>query len=158
VVLPFTRRKTWSVVVLDEGPKAPEVGHFKLPWSLDHEPFRRWTEEQGVAADQLTGPKLQRLMKRLRAEPWRPLRARPGGQGPEIDAVQLDFAEAERADVLLGLRAFATSDERATRLHQVYSRLPRGLKLFGKSLGDGTPERVCEALARQPEYPDSRSR
>lgn len=61
----------------------------------------------------LTAPKLQRLMMRLLEEPWRPIRVRPGGKGAEICGNMLDYPEAERADVMTGLRAFAEEDARA---------------------------------------------
>lgn len=135
MTLPFSKEKVWSVVVVDEGPVDPTDGHFKYNWSLDHEPFRAWAEARGVTADQLTAPKLQRLMKRLRGEPWRPLKVRPGGKGAEVAGNQLDYPEAERVDVLLGLRAFATDDARAARLAQLYAALPAELKALGASLG-----------------------
>ena len=112
LVLPFSKDKVWSIVVVDEGPVEPTIGHFKYHWAVDHEPFRKWAEERGVTADQLTAPKLERLMKRLRGEPWLPLRVRPGRAGEEIAGNQLDYPEAERADVLLGLQAFAADDAR----------------------------------------------
>ncbi|MCC6443157.1 MAG: hypothetical protein IT210_06845 [Armatimonadetes bacterium] len=142
LTLPFSGDKTWSIVVIDEGPVEPEVGHFKYHWTLDREPFRRWAESQGIRADQLTGPKLERLMRRLQGEPWRPFRARPGGQGEEIVAGALDFPEAERADALLGLTAFAEGDTCALRLARLYRDLPTALKVFGERLGDGTAAEV----------------
>lgn len=146
VRLPFTPSRTWSIVVLDEGPVEPAVGHFKYHWAPDREPFRTWAEARGVQADQLTAPKLERMMKRLRGEPWRPLRVRPGGEGPEIAGNVLDWPEAERADVLLGLRAFAQDDVRAERLARLYARLPGRLRALGPRLGDGTPAGVRAAL------------
>jgi hypothetical protein len=143
--LPFSRERTWSIVVLDEGAPEPAVGHFKYQWALDHEPFRKWAEERGVTADQLTAPKLQRLMKRLRGEAWRPLRVRPGGAA-EIAGNTLDYPEAERTDVLLGLTAFAADDARALRLAHLYADLPGELKALGPRLGTGTAASVRETL------------
>jgi hypothetical protein len=146
LVLPFSKDRIWSIVVIDEGPVGPAVGHFKYHWAVDHEPFRKWAEARGVAADQLTAPKLQRLMKRLRGESWLPLQVRPGVKGDEIAGNQLDYPEAERADVLLGLAAFAADDARATRLARLYARLPRKLKVLGDRLGSGTAAGVRAAL------------
>lgn len=146
VSLPFSQTRTVSVVVLDEGPKEPAVGHFKYAWSLDHEPFRKWAEERGVTPDQLTLPKLERLMKRLKAEPWVPLRLGPEGKRRETTANQLDYPEAERADVILGLSAFAADDARARAIGQIYDRLPARLKALGPRLGDGTAQGVRAAL------------
>ncbi len=146
VVLPFSKRRVWSVVVIDEGPIEPGNAHTRYIFGMDHEPFRRWAEAQGVTAGQLTAPKLQRLMMRLLGEPWRPIRVRPGGKGAEIAGNMLDYPEAERADVLTGLRAFAEEDTRARHLAKLYDRLPKRLKALGEKLGDGTPEGVRAAL------------
>ena len=51
--------------------------------------------------------------------------------------------------MLLGLSAFASNDTCATRLGQLYAKLPKSLKLFGDSLGDGTAEGVRSALKAQ---------
>jgi hypothetical protein len=104
--LPFSRTRDWSIVILDEGPVEPNVGHFKYAWALDHEPFRKWAEDRGVTVDQLTQPKLERLMQRMKGEPWRPAKIRPASLNKEILATQLDYPEAERRDVIRGLRAF----------------------------------------------------
>lgn len=147
--LPFSVERTWSVVVLDEGPIEPDVGHLKYHWAVDHEPFRRWAEARGVTAEQLTAAKLQRLMKRLRGEAWRPMQIRPGDKGDPVSAYLMDFPEAERADVLLGLLAFASDDRRAVHLARLYARLPRRLQVLGRNLGDGTAAGVRQALQRQ---------
>ncbi|MDW8206528.1 MAG: hypothetical protein RMJ43_01730 [Chloroherpetonaceae bacterium] len=146
--LPFSTDRSWSIVVLDEGPMEADVGHLKYHWAVDHEPFRRWAEARGVTAEQLTATKLQRLMKRLRGEPWRPMQIRPGGTGEPVPAHLLDFPEAERADVLLGLLAFASDDGRAVHLARLYARLPRRLQVLGRNLGDGTGTGVRQALQR----------
>lgn len=146
IALPFSQQKVWSVVVIDEGPVEPADGHFKYQFGADHEPFRSWAEKRGVTPDQLTQPKLERLMKRVLGQPWRPLRVRPGGKGPEIAGNQLDYREAERADVLLGLRAFAKDDACARRLAGVYASLPASLKVLGSRLGDGSAAGVRKAL------------
>jgi hypothetical protein len=147
VTLPFSREKPWSIVVIDEGPVEPAVGHFKYAWALDREPFLRWAEERGVTADQLTAPKLRRLMMRVKGQPWRPLRIRPGEKGEEIAGNLLDYPEAERADVLLGLSAFAADDTRAIHLGRLYAGLPGELKVLGDRLGDGTAAGTRSALA-----------
>lgn len=146
VRLPFSRDRIWSVVVIDEGPIEPQDGHFKYQFALDHEPFRHWAEEQGLKPEQLTLPKLERLMKRMLGQPWRTVMVRPAGAEREIAGNQLDYPEAERADVLLGLRAFSADDACARQLGQVYRALPGKLKLLGPRLGDGSPTAVREAL------------
>ena len=146
ITLPFSQRKIWSITVIDEGAAEPSDAHTKYVWGMNHEPFRKWAEERGVTADQLTMPKLQRLMMRLKGEAWRPIRVRSEGRGEEIDGNQMDYPEAERADVTLGLTAFATDDVRAIRLARLYSRLPSRLKVLGASLGDGTAKGARSAL------------
>lgn len=145
-VLPFSRTRTWSIVLLEEGPVGAEVGHFRYAWSLDREPFRRWAEERGVRPEQLTVPKLRRLMLRLRGEPWRPARVRPGGGG-EREANLLDYAPAERADVLLGLAAFAAEDARALRLAKLYNRLSGSLRELGPRLPEESAAETRAVLA-----------
>jgi hypothetical protein len=146
IPLPFSKQKVWSIVVIDEGPIEPGNAHTRYIWGMDHEPFRKWAEQRGVTADQLSAPKLQRLMMRLMGEPWRPFRARPGGKVEEIAGNLLDYPEAERADVLTGLRAFAEEDARARQLAKLYDRLPKRLKALGDKLGAGSPDGVRAAL------------
>lgn len=152
-VLPYSKEKIWSIVILDEGAPEPSVGHLKYNWALDHEPFRLWAETRGVTADQLTQPKLERLMKRMRGEQWRPFRVRRDREGSEVVGNQLDYPEAERADVLIGLTAFAADDARAKHLAQLYDRLPPGLKALGGHLGNGAAAGVRAALAAQSKSP-----
>ncbi len=147
--LPFSKSKVWSVVIFDEGPVEPEVGHFKYAWDLDREPFKRWAEAQGVRPEQLTKRKLEGLMKRVLGEPMLPMQVR-GAQGREYAANLLDYPEAERADVLLGLRAFAADDACAMRLYRLYRALPKRLKALGPSLGRGDADGVRKALSETP--------
>lgn len=146
----FSKQKTWSIVILDEGPKEPGVGHFKYAWSIDHEPFRAWAMGRGVQPEQLTAPKLERLMKRILGETWRPFLVRAAGAQKPASANQLDYPEAERADVLLGLAAYAEEDACASRLAALYAKLPARLKALGPRLGDGTPGSVRMALQGRP--------
>ncbi|MBM3493806.1 MAG: hypothetical protein FJX72_05720 [Armatimonadetes bacterium] len=144
--LPFSKTRIWSVVVLDEGPVEPEVGHFKYAWGLDREPFKKWAEGQGVRPEQLTRRKLEGLMKRMIGEASLPMQVR-AAQGREYSGNLLDYPEAERADVIGGLRAFAADDACAMRLHRLYRALARTLKALGPSLGRGDADGVRRALA-----------
>jgi hypothetical protein len=148
VILPFSRTKRWSIVILDEGPVEPEVGHFKYAWALDREPFKKWAEQLGVRAEQLTRAKLEALMRRMmgKAPVAAPVNLRRM-DGGEYQANLLDYPEAERADVLLGLRAFAEDDACSTRLCSLYRGLPRQLKALGASLGRGDADGVRQVLA-----------
>ncbi|MCX6361695.1 MAG: hypothetical protein NT029_17965 [Armatimonadetes bacterium] len=142
----FSKSKTWSIVILDEGPKEPGVGHFKYAWSIDHEPFRAWAMGRGVQPEQLTAAKLERLMMRMLGETWRPFAVQAGGAQKPTPANQLDYPEAERADVLLGLAAYAEEDACASRLAALYAKLPVRLRALGRSLGDGSPGSVRATL------------
>lgn len=146
--LPFSTAKDWSIVILDEGPIESTVGHFKYAWALDNEPFRKWAEDRGVTVDQLTQPKLERLMQRMKGEPWRPAKIRPAGSNKEILATQLDYPEAERRDVIRGLSAFAQDDGRAAHLAGLYPKLPPDLQLLGNPKDLRTPAAVRRALIR----------
>jgi hypothetical protein len=144
--LPFDKERVWSIVILDEGPVEPEVGHFKYAWNLDHQPFQKWAEQRGVQASQLTLSKLQRLMQRIAGVPWRPFEFRPDFEDGIQEANQLDYPAAERADVMLGLTAYSQDDDCARRLSELYSQLPNKWKVLGPKLGDGSPGSVREAL------------
>jgi len=134
VELPVAKDRQWTIVVLDEGAPEPQVGHLKYHWSYGKDAFIRHWESVGVQPDQLTSAKLARLMQRwLGVEP-QPYRYRPGG-GRERPARTLDWPEAERLDVVLGLAAFAQQDERAEHLARVYRQLPEALQAFGKEFG-----------------------
>jgi hypothetical protein len=85
-------------------------------------------------------------MQRMLGQPWRPLKARPKGTEELIQANLLDYPEAERADVLLGLTAFAHDDTRATRLAELYAQLPEQLQVLGSELAGAVPERVRSIL------------
>ncbi|HRU95778.1 MAG TPA: hypothetical protein P5195_11155, partial [Anaerolineae bacterium] len=120
---------------------------FKYAVGLDHRLFWEWAEKRGVQPDQLTMSKLQRLMKRMLGEEWIPFTVRRPDSEKELPGCQLDYPEAERADVLLGLRAFAEDDACALRLVKLYRNLPRRLKALGDKLGDGTARGAREALS-----------
>lgn len=148
IILPFTKSKTWSIVVVDEGSPDSHCAHTKYLWGADHEPFKQWAEARGITADQLTAPKLQRLMKRMLGEPWRKMEMRSPGSNTISHREQMDFPDAERADVLRGLQAFALADARAIRLRELYAHLPQRLRALGPQLGNGTAAGVRAALKK----------
>jgi hypothetical protein len=146
VVLPFTKSKTWSITIVDEGSPDTECAQTKYQCGGDHGPFRQWAEAKGISAEQLTLPKLERLMMRVLGEPWRKMEMKTTGSKSVTHRELMDFPAAERADVLRGLRAFAMENGRAAHLGQLYTHLPKRLKVLGPKLGDGTPTGVREAL------------
>lgn len=143
--LPFSPARTWSIVIIDEGPAEPDCGHFRYALTCSHEAFRAWALGRGLAAEQLTLEQLRRLMMRLQGAEYRPFTVQPEGCARPIDGVRLDFPEAERQDVTAGLMAFSRDGERAQRLAEFYGQLPGELKRLGEKLG-GTPAAVEAAL------------
>lgn len=146
LTLPFDTERSFSIVILDEGPREPDLGHFKYAWALDQEPFRSWAERQQVQPQQLTRAKLERLMKRYLGEAWVPFTVRRKPDGPEVPANALDFPEAERADVVRGLRAFAEDDRCAEHLAHLYKWLPRRYRVLGEGFSDGSAHAVRATL------------
>ena len=146
IELPVSGERQWTVVVVDEGAPEPDVGHFKYALALDREPYKRWALARGATAEQLTLPKLTRLMMRLQGQEYLPITVQPAGANEPCTATHLDFPAAERSDVLRGLLAFAADDACAARLAAVYAQLPAELRALGTTLGDGSAESVRRAL------------
>jgi len=145
IQIPFSPERIWSIVVINEGPVEPDVGHFRYALAPSQEAFIQWAFERGVTKQQLTLEKLKRLMMRLRGVEYRPFTTQLEGGDEPIQANRLDFPRAERADVLTGLKAFAQEDERALWLAGVYEGLPAELKALGPRLA-GNAEQVRQAL------------
>jgi len=113
IELPVSSGRRWSIAILDEG--APEPG-------MDHQKYNvRWTRDAflkkhvtgRIAPEQLTTPKLERLMDRYADREWLPTALK-----------HLDQQGAERADVLRGLSTYvAASPENARRFGELYARL-----------------------------------
>lgn len=147
--LPFSETRQWSIEIIDEGGQEPDVGHFRFALGVNREPFLRWAMGRGLTPEQLTLPKLTRLMMRLTGEEYLPAQVQPKGAEQPFTATRLDFPAAERADVLSGLRAFARDDACALRLAEVYAQLPEHLRTLGATLGDGSAQSVRVALAAE---------
>jgi hypothetical protein len=120
IELRVSATKRWSVNILDEGPPGPKVGHFKHNLAVSREEFFRAVMGGGVAAGQLTGPKLERLMDRYAHVEWLP-----------TDLKHLDDADAERADVLRGLRTYIAADPKnAGTFARLYRQLPAAKRVL----------------------------
>ena len=114
IELPVSATKRWSITILDEGPPGTTVGHFKHNLAVAREEFFRRVLGGGIAAGQLTGPKLERLMDRYARVEWLPTKLK-----------HLDFPASERADVLRGLRTYVTAHpENARTFARFYQQLP----------------------------------
>jgi len=114
IELPVSARKRWSVIILDEGPPRPKVGHFKHNPNVAREEFFRRIMSGSPPASQLTAAKLERLMDRYAGKEWLPTKLK-----------DLDYAESERADVLRGLRTYVTAcPENLQTFWSLYGQLP----------------------------------
>lgn len=110
------------LLVLEEGGPVPFVGHFRYVAECGW-PIAEAVSASAGSAGELTAAKLAALMKRAAGREW------VGG-----DLRSLDFPEAERADVLAGLRWWSQLPERRSNLEQLYSQLPEDLQVFGRLL------------------------
>ena len=111
--LPTSADKPWSIVILDEGPPEPMVGHFKYNLRLSRDAFFDRVNTGKIPARQLTAIKLERLMDRYAGKEWLP-----------SPLQHLDIPESERSDVLRGLRTYVSSSpENAGTFADLYSKL-----------------------------------
>ncbi len=111
--MPVSASRQWSIAIIDEGPPEPTVGHQKYAYGPTRETFFNHVLNGQVPLDQLTPTKLRRLMARYNGREWLPSRLQT-----------LDRPEAERADVLRGLRTYAhASPDHARRLAELYEKL-----------------------------------
>ncbi len=118
--LPFSRTKRWSITILDEGAPEPTVGHVKhaVPWTRNH--FIDYVAQQPIAVGQLTAVKLQRLMDRYAGRDWLLTRLK-----------HLDRPDSERADVIRGLRLYASaSPAHAAHFRELYGQLSDDRKVL----------------------------
>lgn len=113
IELPVSAGKRWSIAILDEGPPEPQMDHqkYNLRWTRDA--FLKKHVTGRIAPDQLTMPKLERLMDRYADREWIPTALK-----------HLDQQPSERADVLRGLSTYvAGSPDNARRFADLYAKL-----------------------------------
>lgn len=131
VPLPFSKDRQISLVVVDEGAPEPQCGHTKHAIGLDKMAFLLHCHTAPLSPEQLTLPKLCRLMQRyLHLEAHAQI-VRPADAPAPLLANRLDFEEAEKADVLRGLRTYGKDPVCRERLQALYNQLPAGLKALG---------------------------
>jgi hypothetical protein len=112
----------WTVGIIDEGAVDAGVAHFKYAVQVDRGDTLRRYVMHPVAAEQLTGAKLRRLMHRLRGDEW-------------LDGlVRLDYPDADRDDVLRGLITYCAVPGATARLRALYAALPADLQALGDAL------------------------
>lgn len=115
VELPVSATKRWSVVIIDEGPPEPQVGHNKYAVSWTRDKYLATAKTATIAPGQLTPTKLERLMDRYAGKEWLP-----------SALTHLDDPASEKADVLRGLRTYVkTGPEHARTFAELYAKLPK---------------------------------
>jgi len=139
--LPFSKDKRVSLVVVDEGAPEPSCGHTKYAIGLDKIAFLLHYYTLPIAPEQLTEAKLRRLMQRYLHVEGHPALVQPPGSPAPFAANRLDLEQAEKADVLRGLRTYAEEPACAAKLSELYRALPAELKALG-------PEVDVEGLVR----------
>lgn len=144
--MPFSKSKLFSLVVLEEGPVEPQCGHQKRIVDTRKDEFLRHYAEAPIAPGQLTLQKLQRLMLRYLHEEAHPATVQPPDAPAPFMANRMDFAELERADVLRGLRTFASDPGCAQRLVELYAALPPKTKALGADFAEGGTEAMVARL------------
>jgi hypothetical protein len=112
--------KQWLVSFLDEGPIVLGATHGRYAVEADYEPFVTTAIERGIGVDQLTPAKLDQLLDRFAGVEWM-----------ADGFAHLDEPEAERADVVRGLRVYcAQSDAHAHRFAELYARVPEDRRIL----------------------------
>ena len=115
--LPPPRRR-WSIGVLDEGPREPQLHHLKHALHVDRGAVLAQLLESPDVAGQMTRYKLMTLMRRLAGMPWL-VHGYP----------HLDTPAAERADVTRALRTLVGAGG-GDRLASLYAGLPERLRVL----------------------------
>jgi hypothetical protein len=119
--LPVSVTKPWSILILDEGAPEPKVGHLKNAVKMTREKFTAQVLNGRIPVSQLTPAKLERLMDRYAGKEWLPT---PGLR-------HLDTPEAEKADVLRGLKTYVGGGlEHARHFSQIYDKLSPGRRVL----------------------------
>lgn len=134
--VPFRGDKQWDIVVIDEGPVHPAAGHFQHLMLPNYDAYLTAKLAAGIAPEQLTARKLERLMSRYASIEWL-----------ESGMRHLDTPEAERADVVRGLRTYVgQGDAHAKRFAELYAALPHGQQAFGPADRFDSAQAIRSAL------------
>jgi hypothetical protein len=121
--VPLSKTKQWSIMIIDEGPPEPQVGHLKYGGAWTRNEFFDRARKNKIAADQLTEAKLMRLMDRYAGKEWLPSKLK-----------HLDDLKSERADVVRGLRTYCKFPENAKRFAELYDKLPSERRVLDASI------------------------
>lgn len=100
VVLPAPpRRARWEVIIVDEGPTDPDIGHFRHLVGVDTIAQLMECMNTALYVEQLNAVKLRQLVDRFDGRGWIL-------SGDDAHAGDPDVLDAERLDVLRGLRTY----------------------------------------------------
>ena len=117
---PWSPKHQWSICVLDEGPPGPLAGHMRYMWVTGPESFVDAHQKQVPSPAILNAAKLLHLMERYSGKlSMLPALAdgKPGNR--------LNFAAAEKRDVVTGLLDYAAMGKKHTaRLKKLYKACP----------------------------------
>ena len=113
VEMPVSESRQWSIAIIDEGPPEPQVGHYKYAVAWTRDKYLDQCKTTKIAPNQLTPPKLERLMDRYAGKEWLPSQLK-----------HLDDPESEKADVIRGLKTYVGGGpENARRFAELYQKL-----------------------------------
>ena len=148
--LEWSRKKRFSIHVLDEGPPEPFCGHAKYHHSVDDSSFFEYHFTRGILeASILTLRKLVQLMKRFKGID--PELGHEYGEDGVWAIKRRDNPSLERWYVAHGLEVFAGGEGNAKRLVNLYRMLPAELKALdlGGAGGEFAREPVRTLLYHQ---------
>ena len=126
--LPVSRDRRWSITIIDEGAPAPDVDHRKYQLHGSRNEFLERISTAPLAVEQLTLPKLRRLMARYAGREW----------SPASRLKHLDRPESEQRDVLRGLRTYLSLGPAYVECFQgLYAQLPAEDQVLSEEIRGG---------------------
>jgi hypothetical protein len=135
---PFSRQALFSVVILDEGPPDPRLGHFKRIFAYSSLEFlKHWMQKRKpIDEGQLTTKKLTALMRRFLGEKFEGVLSYEGKGRKSRLVNRRNRPGKEKLDVILGLRGYCqTGKAHRAHLAALYSRLPSALRALDAGAG-----------------------
>jgi len=138
---PFSKAADFSIVVMDEGPPDPRIGHLKYHLPFGGADFiQYWLRKaRPIKAGQLTAAKLTMLMRRFVGQRFEEVENHTTKSGVIAPINRRNHPGKERLDVILGLRAYSEADPSyALRLARLYARLAPELRVLDAHEGRRT--------------------
>ena len=126
--LPWSKKKQFSFVVLNEGAPLPHLGHTRYGWNITSKSFLDYNINRPIEVDRLNPAKLHRLLERFAGSLSEVALLTNGKK-----ANRLNFEKIEQYDVISGLLDYAElGDAHAERLQALYKNCP--IKPFGRKI------------------------